>query len=187
MALIEKQYDAALAALDRLKAAPGKNEYDVFLMNRFSFTVYVGLHRYQEAIQALESTLDSRFIRADEQQKLVVAAAYLYYQVHDYDKAIEFGGRAMAQGTTDPRLSTVMAQAYYLKGAWASAQRLEENAVGNQVAAGVVPDRTALELWSSACIKLHDSVCEREAVEKLQAYYPSPQSQRLLDDLRTTR
>jgi hypothetical protein len=184
-ALGEKQYDTALAVLDRVKGNPGKSEYDVFLMNRFYYSVYVALHNYQDAEQPLEATLNSRFLKPDDDKKLVVVATYLNYQLHDYDRAIEFGGRAIHQGTTDPRLFTVISQAYYLKGDWASAERFVENVVGNQVAAGAVPDKASLELWSSACIKLRDNVCERQAVEKLNAYYPSPQSQHLLDELRT--
>jgi hypothetical protein len=187
MALQKKQYDAALADLDRVKATPGKNEYDVFLMNRFYVTAYVGLRLYQDAIQALDPTLNSRFMKADEQQKQLETAALLHYEVHDYGKAIEYGERAMSQGTTNSQLSTVIAQAHYLSRDWAGAERIEEKFVGYQVGAGAVPDKASLQLWSAACFKLRDNVCQMKALEKLNAYYPSAQSQRLLDDLRSAR
>jgi hypothetical protein len=186
-ALMEKQYDAALAALNRVKAAPGKNDYDQFLMNRFYFTAYVGLHNYQDAKPPLDASLNSRFLKPDEQLKLVVTAAYLNYEVHDYGKAIEYGERAMSQGTMDSQLATMVAQAHYQKLDWAGAERIEEKYVGYQVAAGAVPDKASLELWSSACFKLRDNVCQMQALERLNAYYPSPQSQRLLNDLRGAR
>lgn len=186
-ALAEKKYDDALAALARVKANPGKNEYDVFLMNRFYVTAYVGLHNYQDAVPVLEASLNSEFLKPDERKKQVVAAAYLNYQVHDYNKAIEFGERAIGQDTKDSHLSTMVAQAYYLKGDWTGAQRFEEILVGDQVAAGTIPDKASLELWSSACIKLRDTSCEVRPVSMLNAYYPSAESRRLQEQLRTAR
>ncbi|HEV2702836.1 MAG TPA: hypothetical protein VGV09_14490 [Steroidobacteraceae bacterium] len=186
-ALAAKNYDDALAALDKVKVNPGKNEYDLYVMNQFYFNAYVALRRFQDAEPPLEALLNSRYLKPDLQMKFEMAAAYVNYQIKDYDKTIEFGGRAIRQGSSNPQLFTAVAQAYYVKGDWAGAQRIEENVVNNQIRAGTIPEKVSLQLWESACSKLGGNVCLRQAVEKLNAYYPSPQYQRMLEELRTTR
>ena len=172
-ALAEKKYDEALAALDSVMANPGKNEYDEYVMNRFYYTIYVAQHRLQEAEPLMEASLNSKFIRPDDQKRLVVMAAYLNYQLQSYDKAIEFGGRAVRLGSTNPQLTTMLAQAYYLKGDWDGAQRFVATVAAQQIAAGTTPDKSLLELWRAACTKLGDAGCEQQALEKLRTYYPA--------------
>jgi hypothetical protein len=116
-----------------------------------------------------------------------MVAAPLNYEFKKYDKAIEFGTRAMRWASADPQVPAIVAQAYYLKGDWNGAERFEEDLVNRQIAAGGTPDRQSLELWTGACLKLRDDGCKRQALERLVAYYPTPPMQRELDRLRALR
>src|SRR2546429_7168119 len=51
------------------------------------------------------------------------------YQVKNYDKAIEFGNRAIKGGFADQELRTLVGQAYYLKGDWKGTLHFEEGMV----------------------------------------------------------
>ena len=81
----------------------------------------------------------------------------------------------------------VVGQAYYLKGDWDNAERFEEEFVSRQAATGVTPDRHSIELWMSACLKLRNDSCEKRALDKLVAYYPTPETQRELVRLQAAR
>jgi hypothetical protein len=109
------------------------------------------------------------------------------YQLKNYDKAIELGTRALRSASPNPQVPTLVAQAYYLKGDWGGTERFEEDLVSRQIASGGTPDKLSLELWTSACSKLRDDGCKRQALEKLVVYYPSPETQRELDRLRSAR
>ncbi len=51
----------------------------------------------------------------DELKKRVVTLAMLNNQLMNYDKAIQFGTRAIKDGYGTPQVELVVAQAYYLK------------------------------------------------------------------------
>jgi hypothetical protein len=184
-ALNSKHYSDAITILEAVNHGKVKSPYDQHVINDFFWRAYVPLKNYEAAVTVQEAELGDGFLKPAEIQVMTVAVAFLNYQVKNYDKAIDFGSRAMRLGSTNPALATMVAQAYYLKGDWDGTRRLEETIVNNQVAAGTMPDKASLQLWASACIKLGDTGCERQAIEKLAAYYPSPENQRVLEDLRT--
>src|SRR6266513_614915 len=96
------------------------------------------------------------------------------YQVKNYDKAIEFGNRAIKGGFADQELRTLVGQAYYLKGDWKGTLHFEEGMVDTQAKNGQTPKSESLQLLLSACVKLNDSPCETRALEKVVTYYPKP-------------
>src|SRR5256884_9748115 len=96
------------------------------------------------------------------------------YQVKNYDKAIEFGNRAIKGGFADQELRTLVGQAYYLKGDWKGTLHFEEGMVDTQAKNGQTPKSESLQLILSACVKLNDTACETRALEKVVTYYPKP-------------
>ncbi|HTC54410.1 MAG TPA: hypothetical protein VK700_20910 [Steroidobacteraceae bacterium] len=186
-ALADKNYDVALAALDKVKANPKKNEYDEFAMNQFYYNAYVAQHKLQEAEQPLEAWLNSKYITPDLQKKLVVAAAYLNYQLMNYDKALEFGNRAVKEGYAPAQLQQAMAQAYYLKNDYRGTDRFVRAMVDDQVKAGSAPTEDMLKLGLSSAVKLNDDNGESRWLELLVTYHPTPDYwQNLLDSVYRT-
>jgi len=96
------------------------------------------------------------------------------YQIKNYDKAIEFGLRAIKGGFADEELRTLVGQAYYLKGDWKNTLHFEEGLIDDKIKNGQTPKNESLQLVLSACIKLSDSACETRALEKIVTYYPKP-------------
>src|ERR1700761_9171051 len=87
-ALNDQKYDEVFADLDKVKNNPKKNDYDEYVMNQFLVSAYAGQKKLKEAEGPLEAIMASKYMPPDELKKRVVQAAYLNYQLQDYDKAI---------------------------------------------------------------------------------------------------
>jgi hypothetical protein len=185
--LKSRNYPDAIARLEAADRTQGKSPYDQHVINALLSEAYVGVKDYASAGRVVEAGLIDGFLTSSQAERETIVAALVNYQIKNYDKAIEFGSRAIRSGSTNPQVPTVVGQGYYLKGDWGNAERFEEEFVSRQAATGVTPDRHSLELWMSACLNLRDDSCEKRALEKLVAYYPTPETQRELVRLQAAR
>ena len=109
-----QKWDDMLTVLDKVKNNPKKNDYDEHVMNEFYVTAYANKKMLKEATGPLEYLITSKFTPPDELQKRVVQACFLYYQLQDYGKAVDFGNRAVKEGYATSQVQLVVAQSYYL-------------------------------------------------------------------------
>jgi len=171
-AMQAKKYPEALAKLKEAQAVAGKTPYDDHLINEMLGFVYVRQNNYPEAAKALEAGLNSGFLEQSEQPGRIRALAQVNYQLKNYDKAIDFGNRAVKGGFADDEMSTLIGQAYYIKGDFKGAAAFLENFVAADVKKGKTPKEQTLQLIMSSCAKLNDAACTTNALERLVSYYP---------------
>jgi len=171
-ALAAKKFADALVKLKEADANPKKTPYDQHIINELSGFAYVRLNNYAEAVKALEAGLNDGFLDPGDVANRVKTLAQVNYQLKNYDKAIEFGNRAIKSGTADDEMMTLVGQAYYLKGDWKGTQKFEDNLIEQQVKAGKTPKSETLQIALSACVKLNDADCTTKQLERLVTYYP---------------
>jgi tetratricopeptide repeat protein len=107
------------------------------------------------------------------------------YQLKNYDKAIEYGNRAIKGGFADDEMKTLVGQSYYLKGDYKGTLKYYDALVDQQIKAGQTPKDEPLQLALSACVKLNDTDCTTRELERLVEYHPKPEYwQNLLHALR---
>jgi tetratricopeptide (TPR) repeat protein len=169
-----KKYADAIGKLREAEGMAGKTPYDQHLINDMLGFAYARTGNYAEAAKAWEAELDDGFTPQSEAPTRVRQLAEANYQIKNYDKAIEFGTRAIKGGFADEELKTLVGQAYYLKGDWKGTLKFEEGIVDGQIKNGQTPKSESLQLLLSACVKLNDSACETRALEKVVTYYPKP-------------
>lgn len=183
-----QKWDEMFVLLDKVKNNPKKNDYDEHVMNEFAYTGYVGKKQFQEALGPLEFLLNSKFTPPDELQKRVIQAAFLNYQVHQYDKAIEYGKRAIKDGDATDQVHLVVAQSYYLTNDFKSTGTFVAGLVNEQIQAGMTPSDELLQLGLSSAVKQNDDAGEAHWLELLVTYHPKPDYwQNLLDPLFRTK
>src|ERR1700730_18618517 len=170
-----KKYADAIAKLREAEGTAGKTPYDQHLINDMLGFAYARTQNYAEAAKAWEAELDDGITPQSEVPTRVRQLAEANYQVKNYDKAIEFGNRAIKGGFADEELRTLVGQAYYLKGDWKGTLHFEENLVDDKIKNGQTPKNESLQLVLSACVKLSDAACETRSLEKIVAYYPKPE------------
>jgi tetratricopeptide (TPR) repeat protein len=173
--LTAKKFPEAIAKLKEAEGIAGKTTYDQHLINDMLSFAYIRTNDYAEAAKAMEAELDDGFTPANEQQQKIRALSALNYQLKNYDKAIDFGQRAIKGGFGEEETKKIVGQAYYLKGDWKDTLKFEEGLVDASIKGGSNPNSEALQLVLSACVKLEDTACQTKALEKLVTYYPKPE------------
>jgi tetratricopeptide (TPR) repeat protein len=172
--LTAKRYSDAILKLKEAEGAAGKSPYDQHVIYEMLKVAYVRTQNYADAAKVMEAEIEDGFVPQSEMQGLVRGLAQVNYQIKNYDKAIEFGNRAIKGGFADEELRTLVGQAYYLKGDWKGTLHFEEGVVDNLIKEGRTPKSEALQLILSACVKLNDQPCETRALERVVTYYPKP-------------
>ena len=170
-----KKFPEAIAKLKEAEGTAGKTPYEQHLINDMLAFAYIRTTDYADAAKAMESELDDGFTTPQEQQQKIRALAAMHYQLKNYDKAIEYGQRALKGGFADAETSKLIGQAYYLKGDWKDTLKFEEGLVDASIKAGSNPSNEALQLVLSACVKMEDTGCQTKTLEKLVTYYPKPE------------
>ena len=173
-ALKAKNYPDAIAKLKAAEGVSGKTPADQYIIDEMLSFAYIKTQNYPEAAKVMEAKLDSGLTPQAEQPTLVKQLATINYQIKNYDKAIDFGNRAIKGGYADDQIKTIVGQSYYLKGDWKNTLKFEDDIVNAQIKAGQTPTNESLSLIYSACTKLQDEACQTRAVEKMVTYYPKP-------------
>jgi tetratricopeptide (TPR) repeat protein len=169
-----KKYPEAIAKLKEADGTAGKTPFDQHLINDMLAFAYIRTADYADAAKAMEAEIEDGFTPANEVQQKVRALSALHYQLKNYDKAIDFGQRAIKGGFAEEETKKIVGQAYYLKGDWKNTLKFEEGLVDAAIKAGANPSSESLQLVLSACVKLEDPACQTKALEKLVTYYPKP-------------
>jgi tetratricopeptide (TPR) repeat protein len=178
------KWDEMLTVLDKVKNNPKKNEYDEHVMNEFYVTAYAQKKQYQEATGPLEKIIASKFTAPAELKSRVVQAASMFEELKNYDKAIEYGNRAIKDGYGTPAVQLVVAQSYYQKNDFKDTNKFIRGLVDEQIKAGQTPSDEMLQLGLSSAVKMNDDAGQSHWLELLVAYHPKPEYwQNLLDGM----
>jgi len=173
-ALQAKKYPDALAKLKEAESNPKKTPYDEHVINVLAGSAYARTNDYQSAEKAFEAQANDGFTEQAELPRIVKATAQINYQLKNYDKAIEYGNRAIKGGYGDEEVNVIVGQSYYLKGDYKGTLKFFEPIVDADIKAGRTPKDQSLQLIMSSCVKTDDSACTTKALEKLVTYYPKP-------------
>jgi tetratricopeptide (TPR) repeat protein len=169
------KYSEAIAKLKEADGTAGKNAYDQHVINDMLAYAYLKTNDFPEAAKAWEAEIGDGFTTEQETQQKVRGLSEVYYQLKNYDKAIDYGQRALKGGYGDDHTKTIVGQAYYLKGDWKGTLKFEDDIVSNTIKAGGTPASEPLSLILSSCVKLDDTACQTKALERLVTYYPKPE------------
>jgi tetratricopeptide (TPR) repeat protein len=184
-ALQAKKFPEAIAKLKEAEGNPKKTPFDEHIINELAGVAYAKTNNYPEASKAFEAEINDGFLDEKEVPGRIKAVAQMNYQLKNYDKAIEYGNRAIKGGFADDEMKTLVGQSYYLKGDYKGTLKFYDESIASQIKAGQTPKDEALQLALSACVKLNDSECTTKELERLVEYHPKPEYwQNLLSSVR---
>ena len=167
-----KKFNDALAKIKEADAVATKTPYDQHVINDMLGYVSYKTGDMAGAAKAWEAEISDGITSAADIQQRTKALAELNYNLKNYDKAIDFGQRAIKGGFADEGIKTIVGQSYYLKNDYKNTQKFEESMVDAQLKAGETPKNESLMLIYSACQKLNDDACSARALERMVQYYP---------------
>ncbi len=168
----KNNWKECLAKTREAEAVANKTPYDNFAVSELTGFCAIRVNDYATAARALEAGLESGFLAQDQVPSRVRALSQVNYQIKNYPKAIEFGNRAIKGGYADADLYTLVAQAYYIQGDYKMTKAFVGDWVEDTSKRGQKPREGALQLLLSSCIKLDDSACTTDALERLVDHYP---------------
>jgi hypothetical protein len=174
-ALQKKQYADALGKIREAQALSDKTPFDQYTIHEFACQANIGAGNYAEAAKECEARLDDQFMPEADKAQMIKLLLALNYQLKNYDKAIDYGQRAVKGGFATEENKNFLAQAYYLKGDWKNSLKMEEALVDADIKGGQTPKEPQLSLVLSSCVKLEDKACQQHALERMVAYYPKPE------------
>jgi tetratricopeptide (TPR) repeat protein len=171
----DRKWDDMLGELDKVKNNPKKNDYDEHVMNELYAMAYTQKKQLQDATGPVEHIIVSKYTPPEELKKRVVQAASMFEDLKNYDKALEYGNRAIKDGYGTPAVDLIVAQSYYLKNDFKDTDRFVHGVVDNQLKAGQMPSDEMLQLGLSSASKLNNSAGESHWLELLVTYHPKPE------------
>jgi hypothetical protein len=174
-AISNKKYDEAIAKLKEVEALPNKSPFDDYALYQMLGFAQLKTGDDAGAEKSFEQILNSKYMEDKERPKYVTTVAQLNYRLKNYDKAIDFGTRAVKEGYADDNMKTLVSQAYYLKGNYNQAIKFTDGVVDSEIKQGNSPKETQLSLVFDSCVKLEDQPCETRSLERLVTYYPKPE------------
>jgi tetratricopeptide (TPR) repeat protein len=170
-----KRYPDTIAKLRVAEGTPGKTPFDQHVINEMMSYSCVRTNDYACAGKTYEALLTDGFTSPAQVQSDVRALVIINNNLKSYDKAIEYGNRAIKDGFADEETRVLVGQAYYLKGDYRGAVKFEESHIDSLIKAGQVPKVDLLNITRSSCGRLDDKVCETRQLERLVTYYPKPE------------
>jgi tetratricopeptide (TPR) repeat protein len=170
-----KKYQEAMTELRKVEALPKKTPYDEYALYKLMGFCQLKTGDQAGAIKSFEAIINSQYLEQSEIPQFTKTLAQLNYQTKNYDKAIEYGQKAIKGGYADEELYVLVSQAYYIKGDYKGALKFTEGTVDMEIKEGKTPKEPQLSLILSSCIKLNDNDCTTRAMEKMVTYYPKPE------------
>jgi tetratricopeptide (TPR) repeat protein len=170
-----RKYQQAVEQLRAAEGIAGKTAYDQHLINEMLGYACARTGDYACAAKALEALTTDGISSQAQIQTYVRDLVGINSNLKNYDRAIEFGNRAIKDGFADEQTRILVGQAYYQKGDYKTAAKFLDSHIADLIKAGQTPKLDLLNLARSACVKLDDKACETRQLERLVTYYPKPE------------
>jgi len=170
-AMVAKDWGTALIEIENAAVAT-KTPFETYQVDEFLSFVLVQLHKYGEAVPVFERMLASGFVPPEKVADTMKTIATLHFQQKNYAKAAQWSKNWLAGNQDDEKMSTTLAQSYYMMSDYANAAATMSRLVESLEQTGKVPQKTQLLLIIRAGQHLNDDTVVAEATDKMRRYYP---------------
>jgi hypothetical protein len=169
----QKKLNEALAKVREAEAVSSKTPFEQFKIDQFKVFIQLQRGDYAAAGRAMEATIASGFLPADEVVRTQKSLAQIEFRLEDYNKAIEHGRKYLqsAPGDLDMRLLVIQSQ-YLLKDYKSSSIGLRE-VIASAEKSGREVKQDWLQLLMSAEYEQKNLTGVAEALDMMLKRYPS--------------
>jgi hypothetical protein len=169
-----KKWSACLSDLRQAEGAGGLTAYDTYIINELRGFCAFSSGDSGSALRAYETNLGSPFATKASMPGRIKSLMQIHYNAKNYGKAIEYGQRAISNGTADADVYTLIAQSYYVQDDFKKARDFTGKWIADQEKRGQIPKQNTLNIFLTSCMKLNDAACTSAGFEKTVSYYPNP-------------
>ncbi len=172
-----KDYQGALAEIQKAQAVSDPTPYDKLMTNRFMMQVQIALKDLNAADVAAEAAADTDPAEIPDDQKEAVykPALQLALNSKHYDKALKYAKALEALNLQlDANFQSLVMQAHYFGGDLEGAKAMAQKHIDAAKAAGQKPNRNDYDVIMSAQVKAKDEAGAEATLEQLVADYNDP-------------
>jgi hypothetical protein len=168
------KYKDALGKLRDAEAVANRTAHEEFMVARFRGVAALGAGDDATAIRSFEAVLAGGRLPAAEQLPVFEELAGAAMRSKNYAKAIEWSGRYLDQGGTNPKTRSLRTSAQYLSGDYAAVVRtLKPQLDPDPSGAPKAPlDESTLRMLAASHHKLEDAPGSLRALQALLVSYP---------------
>jgi len=167
-----KQFDVALAEIQKAKAVEKRSAYEDYQIDEFLGYILVQQKKYGEAAVVYERMIDSGQMPADQVNERTKAVAQMYFQVKEYQKAADWAKKWLQNSPNDEDMGVLLAQSYYLLEDYKNAATAMNTVVSSMEKAGQVPKENYYQIILSSYVKLDDKPAVEDSLKRIVRHYP---------------
>ena len=169
----KKDLNGALAKVKEAEAIASKTPFEQFKIDQFKVFIQLQRGDYAAAGRAMEATIASGFLSAEETTKTYKSLAQIAYQVKDYNKVIEFGKKYSQNAPGDLEVQLLIIQAQYLQKDYKSTATSLRAIIASADKSGREVKQDWLQLLMSAEYEQKNDAGVADVLEMLLKRYPS--------------
>jgi tetratricopeptide (TPR) repeat protein len=151
-----------------------KTDFDQFWLHELGGVAHANLKQYPEAVRELGLANESPCMKEADKPQRAKVLMQLSYQAKDYQKAIEYGNRALQLSPDDAEVTNYLGNSYFQVDDMENTRKVMTDMISKQEAAGKLPEEQAYRILQTACLRMKDDACVVEQIEKLVKGYPKP-------------
>jgi tetratricopeptide (TPR) repeat protein len=173
-AMTAKQFDAALAEIQKAQAVEKKSPLEEQQIDEFLGYVLIQQKKYGEAAVVYERMLNSGQLPPEQVSDRTKAVAQMYFQVKEYRKAADWAKKWLDSNPPNEDMGVLLGQAYYLLEDHKNAAATMSTVIENIEKAGQTPKENYYQVLLSAYAKLDDKQGIDNTLKRIVRYYPKP-------------
>ncbi len=174
-AMKNKQFDAALAEINKAKAVEKRTPFEDYQIDEFLGYILIQQKKYGEAAGVYERMLNSGQMPPEQVDDRTKAVAQMYFQVKEYKKAAEWAKKWLDKHAGNEDMTVLLAQSYYLLNDYKNAATTMSQVVTAAEKAGQTPKENYLQIVLSSYFKEKNNDGLADALRKMVRYYPKPE------------
>ncbi|OGT84851.1 MAG: hypothetical protein A3H91_08905 [Gammaproteobacteria bacterium RIFCSPLOWO2_02_FULL_61_13] len=170
----KKDLNGALAKVKEAEAVASKTPFEQFKIDQFKVFIQLQRADYAAAGRAMEATIASGFLSAEETTKTYKSLAQIAYQVKDYNKVIEYGKKYAQSAPGDLEVQLLIIQAQYLQKDYKGTATSLRAIIASADKSGREVKQDWLQLLMSAEYEQKNDAGVADVLEMLLKRFPSP-------------
>jgi hypothetical protein len=166
------------AALEKVREATNvveKSAFDLYMIDEVKVQIYQGMGDDESLAAALEATIRSGRLDAENARSRLKAVALLYYQSGDYARAADVAKGYIRQHGADEDLSRMLADVALRTDDYAGAAESAWQLINAAAARGETPTEDLIRVLLTAAYQQDDEDATFEAFELLVEHHPKPE------------
>lgn len=168
----EGKYAQANAAIREAQTLPHQTAYEQAIIEKLRIALAIKQNDLETAFTGYERLIQLPRTTASEKVQMRMTQASLAYRARQYAKAIQFIQHYFAEGGSNPHMTTLLIQSYFLNNNYKEALQSQQRQIDEEIRSNRVPAESQWQIMANCQEKLGDQDGLRHSYIELATHYP---------------